>query len=95
MALEAPGFQVMMNFKVYILWSESLQKFYVGSTNNAEDRLLRHNAGYEKYTSKGKPWKLIHEIACIDRKEAYNLEMKIKARGIRRYLDDDKIVYGK
>ena len=95
MALEAPGLQVRMNFKVYILWSDSLQKFYVGSTNNAEDRLLRHNAGYEKYTSKGKPWKLIHEIACIDRKEAYNLEMKIKARGIRRYLDDNKIVHGK
>ena len=95
MALEAPGLQVRMNFKVYILWSESLQKFYVGSTNNAEDRLLRHNAGYEKYTSKGKPWKLIHEIACIDRKEAYNLEMKIKARGIRIYLDDNKIVHGK
>jgi putative endonuclease len=84
-----------MNFRVYILWSESLQKFYVGSTNDLIDRLYRHNAGYEKYTSKGKPWKLIHEITCIDRKEAFNLEMKIKSRGIKRYLDDNKIDHGK
>ena len=38
---------------------------------------------------------LIHEIICVDRKEAYNLEMKIKSRGIRRYLDENNIVHGK
>ena len=84
-----------MDFKVYILWSKALQKFYVGSTRDLTDRLLRHNAGYEKFTSKGKPWELICEIPCIDRKEALNLEMKIKSRGIRRYLDDNNIVHGK
>jgi len=84
-----------MDFKVYILWSDSLQKFYVGSTRDLRDRLLRHNSGYEKFTSKGKPWELIFEIVCIDRKEAFNLEMKIKSRGIRRYLDDNNIVHGK
>jgi putative endonuclease len=84
-----------MDFKVYILWSESLKKFYVGNTNDVIDRLFRHNAGYEKYTSKGTPRKLIHEIVCKDRKEAYNLEMKIKKRGIRRYLEDNKISHGK
>ena len=84
-----------MNFKVYILWSESLQKYYVGSTNNLEDRLQRHNAGYEKFTSKGKPWKLIYKVECLDRKEAVNLERKIKSRGIKRYLEDNKIELGK
>jgi len=84
-----------MDFKVYILWSGSLQKFYVGSTRDLTDRLLQHNAGYEKFTSKGKPWELIFEILCTDRKEAFNLEMKIKSRGIRRYLDDNNIVHGK
>jgi len=84
-----------MDFKVYILWSDSLKRFYVGSTNDLADRLLRHNAGYEKYTSRGVPWKKIYEITCKDRKEAYNLEMKIKKRGIRRFLDDNKINHGK
>ena len=28
----------------------------MGSSTGIDDRLLRHNAGYEKFTSKGKPW---------------------------------------
>lgn len=44
-----------MAFVVYILWSDSLQKFYVGSINDFKDRLQRHNAGHEKFTSKGTP----------------------------------------
>ena len=45
--------QVAVNYelKVYILWSEELQKFYVGSTNDM-DEVHRHNSGYRKFTSK-------------------------------------------
>jgi putative endonuclease len=82
---------LFMPFSVYILWSDELNKFYVGSTNDLQDRLNRHNSGYERFTSKGLPWRLVHFIECNDRKEAYNLEMKIKARGIRRYLEDHQI----
>jgi len=35
----------------YILYSESLGKYYKGSTSNVEKRLKRHNSGSEKYTS--------------------------------------------
>jgi putative endonuclease len=84
-----------MVFKTYILWSDSLQKFYVGSTNNLEDRLLRHNSGYGKFTSKGMPWILVWYQDSVDRKEAFNLENKIKGRGIKRFLEDNKISFGK
>ena len=80
-----------MMFKVYILWSEKLQRYYVGSTNDLNDRLHRHNSGDGKYTSKGTPWKLVHFFECLDRKEAVTLENRIKARGIKRYLDDNKL----
>ena len=79
-----------MSFKTYILWSESLQKFYVGSTGDLEDRLSRHNAGEGKYTSKGVPWVLVWSCSCVERKEAFTLENKIKKRGIRRFLEDNK-----
>jgi putative endonuclease len=97
MALEAPWSQERssMDFKVYILWSESLQKFYVGSTNNLKDRLYRHNSGQGDFTVKGIPWKLIWSIDCVDRKEALQLENKIKKRGIKRYLLDHNIEFGK
>jgi putative endonuclease len=84
-----------MIFKVYILWSESLQKFYVGSTNNLEDRLYRHNSGEGNFTVKGVPWILICSFVCIDRKEAIRLETKIKKRGIKRFLIDQNIEFGK
>ncbi|MGZ8554535.1 MAG: GIY-YIG nuclease family protein [Chitinophagaceae bacterium] len=80
-----------MVYKTYIIWSNSLQKFYVGSTNNLDDRVLRHNSGQGKFTSKGIPWILIWSYDCVDRKEAFNLEYKIKRRGIKRFLEDNRI----
>ena len=91
MALEGARVAEKMVFKTYILWSSSLQKFYVGSTNNLEDRLLRHNSGQGKFTSKEMPWIVIWSCDCVDRKEAFNLESKIKSRGIRRFLEENGI----
>jgi putative endonuclease len=51
-------------------------------------RLLQHNSGKGAYTSKGVPWVLVVSIKCVDRKEAVKLELKIKSRGIKRYLQD-------
>ena len=84
-----------MNFKVCILWSETLQKFYVGSTNDLEDRFYRHNSGQGNFTVKGVPWKLICNFNCVDRKEAIRLETKIKKRGIKRFLIEQNIEFGK
>ena len=84
----------MCTFKTYILWSESLQKFYAGSTKDLDQRLLRHNSGRVRYTSKGVPWRLIWSQNGIDRKEVVNLEMKIKSRGIKRFLEGKNINFG-
>ncbi|WP_081428658.1 GIY-YIG nuclease family protein [Cytophaga hutchinsonii] len=47
-------------FTVYILYSVSLKKYYVGQTNNYERRINDHNSGQSNYTSKGIPWILIY-----------------------------------
>jgi len=82
-----------MKFYTYILWSEVLQKYYVGSTNDLEDRLYRHNAGEGNFTTKGKPV-LIWSNSCASRSEAFSLEQRIKKRGIKRFLIDNNI-FGK
>ena len=71
---------------VYILFSRSLDKYYTGQTNDLNNRLERHNSGYEKYTRKGIPWELIWYKSCADRSEAVKLESKIKKRGAKRFL---------
>ncbi len=76
--------------KVYILYSRSLNRFYVGHTSNLEDRLKRHNEGRSKSTKAGVPWELKWRQNCKSRSEAMKLELKIKKRGISRYLEDIK-----
>jgi putative endonuclease len=67
-----------MKFYVYILLSDSLQRFYIGQTKDIHERFKRHNAGREAYTSKGIPWKLVYVQEMNSRKEAMALEKKIK-----------------
>ena len=67
-----------MGYFVYILYSDSIDSFYKGQTNDIVQRLLRHNAGYEKYTQIGIPWILIWTKNFETRSEAVILETKLK-----------------
>jgi len=71
----------------YILHSDSIGNYYVGHTNDISRRLLEHNSGHSKFTRIGKPWNIVKSINCSSHKEAIKLEMKIKKRGIKRYLE--------
>jgi putative endonuclease len=75
-----------MNYIVYILKSDKTGRFYCGQTKNLADRLIRHNAGRNKSTKTGIPWILIWETEVASHAEAVRLEMKIKKRGIQRFL---------
>ena len=80
-----------MSCSVYFLYSELVDKFYVGISNDVADRLRRHNNSESFSTRYGVPWKLIHVIECESKSMAMILEKKIKARGIGRYLKDHNI----
>ncbi|MCF1191968.1 GIY-YIG nuclease family protein [Mangrovimonas sp. AS39] len=77
-----------MGHYVYILWSESLGRYYCGESKDVDNRLLVHNKGGNKYTTKGIPWKLQEVFEVSNRSEARKLENKIKKRGIKRFLED-------
>ncbi|MCP4456554.1 MAG: GIY-YIG nuclease family protein [Cytophagales bacterium] len=62
---------------VYILFSDKLEKYYVGSTNNLTDRLKRHNSKQSTYTKKGVPWNLVASFECDLKSEAVRFEKKI------------------
>jgi putative endonuclease len=62
-------------FQVYILWSETFKKSYVGFTSDLDQRLLSHNHLATKgWTIRFKPWQLVVSFPCIDKKEAMCLE---------------------
>jgi putative endonuclease len=77
-------------FYIYILRSNTLQRHYVGSTENVEKRLQEHNSGKSLTTRAGVPWELIHTECFGTRSEAMLRERKIKACGVGRYLSDLK-----
>jgi putative endonuclease len=63
---------------VYILYSESHNRFYIGQTNDLSNRIFRHNSGFEKSTAPYKPWTLVGSIEKPSRSEAMILEKKLK-----------------
>jgi putative endonuclease len=65
-------------YSVYILYSESAKRFYIGQTNNVKERIKRHNSGYEISTKPYSPWKLVCEIEKNNRSESIILEKKLK-----------------
>ncbi len=75
-------------YYTYILFSEKVNRYYVGSTQDIEERLNRHKGGHSKSTKGKGPWPLLTSFSFESRSEAMPLETKIKKRGAKRYLDD-------
>ncbi len=57
-------------YVVYAISSLIDNYIYVGLTADLEDRLRRHNAGYERSTKTHRPFKLIYTEECEDRPSA-------------------------
>ena len=75
-------------FYVYIIFSESIQQFYCGQTNNILFRNQQHNSGETVSNKHGVPWRLIGYIKVATRSDAMKLEKRIKKRGISRWIQD-------
>ena len=71
-------------FTVYILFSSSIDKYYVGYTNDLERRLTEHNRKKGKYTDGGIPWRLGHQEEYESKIEAMNREKLIKSQKSRQ-----------
>ena len=73
---------------LYILYSPSSDKYYVGQTPDLETRLLFHNElSEDSYTSKHRPWELACSIETPSRSAAMKLERYVKSRKSRAYTE--------
>ena len=71
---------------VYILYSPKFVKSYIGISSNVEERLESHNSGKSNYTSKYKPWILIHSEVYDRRIEAREREKYLKSTAGRKWM---------
>ena len=74
-------------FYVYILYSQKTNKYYIGSTNDIERRLLEHNRGKTAFSKTGMPWILKYSETFQTKSEAVKRENYIKSSKSRLYIE--------
>jgi putative endonuclease len=81
---------------VYILQSEKNAKYYIGSTNNLERRLVEHNAGKTKSLYFLRPMKLVFKQEFDSLSHARKVEKRLKKLKNRHIIEtiirDQKII---
>lgn len=75
-------------FYIYIIYSETLNKYYVGSCQNIEQRLQDHLNSRSKFTKVAKDWQLKYSETFNTRSDAYKRELQIKKMKSRKYIEN-------
>jgi len=76
-----------MTYYLYIIQSAMDGSFYIGSTQNLDERLARHNQGRSKFTKPRRPWKLVYHEEHPDRSSAVKKELEIKNRKSKKFIE--------
>ena len=74
-------------FTVYVLFSPTFQKIYIGYTSNIEERFKSHNELATKgWTVRYRPWKIIHTEEYSSKSEAMKREKALKGGKGREWI---------
>ena len=66
-------------FTMYILQSEKDNSFYIGSTQDLNKRLIRHNKGYSRFTKNKGTYKTVYKEEFSKLSEARKREFYLKS----------------
>ncbi len=75
-----------MKYYVYILYSQSKDKYYTGYSTNPEERVVEHNLGATPSTRPGSPWLLVYTEEFDNKSAARKREREIKNKKSRKYI---------
>ncbi|MBL7739595.1 MAG: GIY-YIG nuclease family protein [Chitinophagaceae bacterium] len=74
-------------FFVYIIYSQKLDKYYIGYTSDLQKRLSEHNSGFSSFTASADDWTLKYSESYPDRESAMKREKEIKSKKSRKYIE--------
>ncbi len=77
-----------MSYYVYILYSKKFDKYYYGQTQDLETRIIKHNSGHEKSTSRFVPWEIHAFKEFNTRSDAMKIEKTLKNQKSRLRVSD-------
>ena len=78
---------MMDMFTVYVLYSQSYKKIYIGYTTALEERFKSHNELATKgWTKKFRPWEIIHKEIFENKANAMRREKELKSAKGREWI---------
>ena len=81
------GFFVMCH--TYILFSATLNRYYIGSTrDDLAERIRRHNSNHKGFTGKVNDWKLVYNESYENYNHALARERHIKSWNSRVSIEN-------
>jgi putative endonuclease len=76
-----------MNYFVYILYSKKLDRFYIGSTQDIEERLKSHLFNHTGFTSRTKDWEVCYSETYASKNDGLSRERQLKKWKSRDLLE--------
>ena len=73
-------------FFVYVIYSPSSDKIYIGYTSDLERILFEHNHAIKGYTLKFRPWVILFSEQYPDKKSAMTREKQLKTGYGREFI---------
>jgi len=73
-------------YYVYVLQSLKDKQFYVGYTDDLNNRLKAHSEGRVVSTRNRRPLKLVYYEACLNQQDATKREKYLKTAWGKRYI---------
>jgi len=70
---------------IYILYSKSYDRFYIGQTDDLDRRLIQHNAGDVKSTKAFRPWARVYNEQFDTRHDAMSREHFLKKQKNKKF----------
>lgn len=75
-------------FKTYILYSVTIDKYYIGHTGDTlDERIRKHNTNHKGFTGRANDWALVYCEGYSSKSEAYKRELLIKRKKSRKYIE--------
>jgi putative endonuclease len=85
------GFFIMHT--VYVIYSKTLDKYYIGETENVKESLVQHDTKFfnSAYTGLTSDWKLFFSLEVQNRALARKIETHIKRMKSKKHVENLKI----
>ena len=79
-------------YYLYILYSQKLDKYYIGHTSDLEGRLRRHLSNHKGFTGSQSDWLIVYTEQFTSKELAYQRERQIKKWKSRKMIE--KLING-